>query len=170
VGRLFGGLIGVRKMNTQKILSEIEAERKEAKEKASKDLDIASDSVARDILFFNTGVMVGLGMAQRIIRAEESKGNIMAKSKFTPGPWVAEPRKDCGIFRIKAGEENIASLSFWNEPNENANAELMADAPRLLEVLRKVLEYSDMKTSWLTIDEAEQAFDDANELVEKHGG
>jgi hypothetical protein len=51
-----------------------------------------------------------------------------------------------------------------------ANAELWADAPRLLEVLRRVLEYSDIKTSWLTIDEAEQAFDDANELIEKHGG
>ncbi len=94
----------------------------------------------------------------------------MAESKFTPGPWVAEPHRDCGIFRIKAGEENIASLSFWNEANEDANAELMADAPRMLEVLRKVLEYSDIKTSWLTIDEAEQAFGDANELLEKHGG
>jgi hypothetical protein len=51
-----------------------------------------------------------------------------------------------------------------------ANAELWADAPRLLEVLRRVLEYSDIKTSWLTIDEAEQAFDDANELIDKHGG
>ena len=61
-------------MNIEKIISEIEAERKEAKEKANKDLDIAADSVDWDILFFNTGVMVGLGMAQRIIRAEESKG------------------------------------------------------------------------------------------------
>jgi hypothetical protein len=33
-----------------------------------------------------------------------------------------------------------------------------------------VLTYADIKTSWLTIDEAEQAFDDANELVDKHGG
>jgi hypothetical protein len=74
VGRLFGGLTGARKMNIEKIISEIEAERKEAKEKANKDLDIAADSVDWDILFFNTGVMVGLGMAQRIIRAEESKG------------------------------------------------------------------------------------------------
>jgi hypothetical protein len=95
---------------------------------------------------------------------------MMAESKFTPGPWVAEQHKDCGIFRIKAGEENIASLSFWSEANEDANAELMADAPRLLEVLRKVLEYSDIKTSWLTLDEAEQAFNEANELLEKHGG
>ena len=94
----------------------------------------------------------------------------MAKSKFTPGPWVAEPHRDCGIFRIKAGEENIVSLSFWNEANEDANAELMADAPRLLEVLRRVLAYSDMKTSWLTLDEAEQAFTEAHELLEKHCG
>ena len=94
----------------------------------------------------------------------------MAESKFTPGPWVAEQHKDCGIFRIKASDQYIASLSLWNEANEEANAELMADAPRLLEVLRKMLEYSDIKTGWLTIDEAEQAFDDANELLEKHGG
>jgi hypothetical protein len=95
---------------------------------------------------------------------------MMAESKFTPGPWVAEQFGDRGIFRIKSGDQYIASLSFWNESNEEANAELMADAPRLLEVLRKVLEYSDIKTSWLTLDEAEQAFTEAHELLEKHGG
>ena len=97
----------------------------------------------------------------------------MAESKFTPGPWVAEQHGDCGIFRIKAGEENIASLSFWNEANEEANAELMAAAPALLEVLQKVLEYSDIDQSWLTIDilkEAKQGFTEAHELLEKHGG
>jgi hypothetical protein len=94
----------------------------------------------------------------------------MADSEFTPGPWVAEQHKDCGIFRIKAGEENIASLSFWVEANEDANAELMADAPRMLEVLRKVLTYSEPLLGWQHIDEAEQAFGDANELLEKHGG
>jgi hypothetical protein len=94
----------------------------------------------------------------------------MADSEFTPGPWVAEPHRDGGIFRIKAGEENIASLSFWNEANEDANAELMADAPRMLEVLRKVLTYSEPLLGWQHIDEAEQAFGDANELLEKHGG
>ena len=94
----------------------------------------------------------------------------MTKSKFTPGPWVAELRKDCGVFRIKAGEENIASLSFWNESNEEANAELMAEAPRLLEVLRKILTYSEPLLGWQHIDEAEQAFGDANDLLEKHGG
>jgi hypothetical protein len=40
----------------------------------------------------------------------------------------------------------------------------------MLGLLRKVIEYSDIKTSWLTIDEAEQAFTEAHELLEKHGG
>jgi len=97
---------------------------------------------------------------------------MMAESKFTPGPWVAEQHRDCGIFRIKAGDQNIASLSFWNEANEEANAELMADAPALLKALRKALEYSDFNPNWDGIDEeeAEQAFGEANELLEKHGG
>jgi hypothetical protein len=51
-----------------------------------------------------------------------------------------------------------------------ANAELWADAPRMLEVLRKVLEYSHIDQSWLTLDEAEQAHTEAHELIEKHGG
>jgi len=94
----------------------------------------------------------------------------MAESKFTPEPWVAEPHRDCGIFRIKAGEENIASLSFWVEANEDANAELIADAPRMLEVLRKVLTYAEPLLGWQHIDEAEQAFAEDHELLEKHGG
>jgi hypothetical protein len=97
---------------------------------------------------------------------------MMAESKFTKGPWVAEQHRDCGIFRIKAGDQNIASLSFWNEANEEANAELMADAPALLKVLRKVLEYSDFNPNWDGIDqaEAERAFTEADGLLEKHGG
>jgi hypothetical protein len=75
-------------------------------------------------------------------------------------------------WRITADGQRLASLdSDDGDPAQTqANAELMADAPRMLEVLRRVLEYSDIKTSWLTIDEAEQAFGDANELLEKHGG
>jgi len=94
----------------------------------------------------------------------------MAESKFTPGPWVAEQFGDRGIFRIKAGDQNIASISFWNEANEDANAELMADAPRLLEVLRNLLAYAEIPRSWDGIDEAEQAFTQAHEMLEKHGG
>jgi len=94
----------------------------------------------------------------------------MAESKFTPGPWVAEPHRDCGIFRIKAGEENIASLSFWVETNEDANAELMADAPRMLEVLRALHDFA-LPLRHIGLPEASaQALADARALLEKHGG
>ncbi len=94
----------------------------------------------------------------------------MTKSKFTPGPWKAEPHRDCGIFRIKAGEENIASLSFWVEANEDANAELMADAPRMLEVLRTLHDFA-LPLRHIGLPEASaQALADARALLEKHGG
>jgi hypothetical protein len=97
----------------------------------------------------------------------------MAESKFTSGPWRVEKSETYkNTWRITADGQRLASLAGDDgEPEETkANAELMADAPALLKVLRQVLEYSDIKTSWLTIDEAEQAFDDANELIDKHGG
>jgi hypothetical protein len=98
---------------------------------------------------------------------------MMAESKFTPGPWEvqkSEAYKD--TWRITADGHRLASLTGDDgEPIETqANAELMADAPRLLEVLRKVLEYSHIDQSWLTLDEAEQAHTEAHELLEKHGG
>jgi hypothetical protein len=62
-------------------------------------------------------------------------------------------------------------LNFGMDPKEiAANAELMADAPRMLEVLRKVLTCSEPLLGWQHIDEAEQAFTQANEILEKHGG
>jgi hypothetical protein len=99
---------------------------------------------------------------------------MMAESKFTPGPYrVTGPvNEDSAAKRVFAGTTYLGTVTNSDmDPEEiAANAELWADAPRMLEVLRKVLEYSDIKTSWLTIDEAEQAFDDANELLEKHCG
>jgi hypothetical protein len=102
-----------------------------------------------------------------------SKGNEMAESKFTPGPWgveKSETYKD--TWRITADGQRLASLDGDDgEPKETqANAELMADAPRLLEVLRNLLTYSEPLLGWQHIDEAEQAFGDANELIDKHGG
>jgi hypothetical protein len=98
----------------------------------------------------------------------------MAESKFTKGPWeVHGPTEEpSAAKRVFSGTTYLGTVTNSDmDPEEiAANAELMADAPRLLEVLRQVLEYSDIKTSWLTIDEAEQAFDDANELIDKHGG
>jgi hypothetical protein len=99
---------------------------------------------------------------------------MMTESKFTEGPWHATGPSEgtSPAKRVFAGTTYLGTVTNSDmDPEEiSANAELMADAPALLEVLRKVLEYSDIKTGWLTIDEAEQAFDDANELIEKHGG
>jgi hypothetical protein len=99
---------------------------------------------------------------------------MMAESKFTPGPYrVTGPSEEPSVAkRVFAGTTYLGTVTNSDmDPEEiAANAELWADAPRLLEVLRKVLEYSDIKTSWLTIDEAEQAFTEAHELLEKHGG
>jgi hypothetical protein len=103
---------------------------------------------------------------------------MMTKSKFTKGPWRVEKSSNFrSTYRVKAGDvflcAAVGRLESGNgtTPEETkANAELMADAPELLKVLRKVLEYSDIKTSWLTIDEAEQAFTEANDLLDKHGG
>jgi hypothetical protein len=98
----------------------------------------------------------------------------MAESKFTPGPWeVHGPTEEGNASRrVFAGTTYLGTVTNSDmDPQEiAANAELWADAPRLLEVLRRVLEYSDIKTSWLTIDEAEQAFTEAHKLLEKHGG
>jgi hypothetical protein len=99
---------------------------------------------------------------------------MMAESKFTPGPYrVNDPLKhDNRELWVYSGATYLGTVdNHCMTPEEiAANAELWADAPRMLEVLRKVLEYSDIKTSWLTIDEAEQAFTEAHELLEKHGG
>jgi len=93
----------------------------------------------------------------------------MAESRFTSGPWGAEQFGDRGIFRIKAGEENIASLSFWNEANEEANAELMADAPELLNALRALCECT-VPDPEEDRDLTRRVFADAERLLEKHGG
>jgi hypothetical protein len=50
-----------------------------------------------------------------------------------------------------------------------ANAELWADAPRLLEVLRALCTHAGIPQDG-TEALAQQAFDEANELLEKHCG
>jgi hypothetical protein len=97
----------------------------------------------------------------------------MAETKFTPGPWVVEkPEAYKDTWRITADGQRLASLdSEDGDPEETkANAELMADAPRMLEVLRNLLAYAEIHQSWDGIDEAEQAFTQAHEMLEKHCG
>ena len=98
----------------------------------------------------------------------------MAESKFTPGPWRVSNSFEGGdrelwIYSDTTYLGSVANSSM--DPQEiAANAELWADAPRMLEVLRKVLTYSEPLLGWQHIDEAEQAFGDANDLLEKHCG
>lgn len=96
----------------------------------------------------------------------------MDKQKPTSGPWKAIPRKDCGVFCLYAGDEHLASLSFVDESTEdaNANANLMADAPRMLEVLRNLHDFALPLRCISLAAESRLAFADALSLLEKHGG
>ena len=103
----------------------------------------------------------------------------MTKSKFTSGPWEVQDgvQRDRGLgYRIIGPGDFIVGFTQTAMSREDyfgftkANAELMADAPRLLEVLRNLLAYAEIPQSWDGIDEAEQAFTEAHELIEKHCG
>jgi len=97
----------------------------------------------------------------------------MAESKFTPGPWgveKSEAYKD--TWRITADGQRLASLDGDDgEPEETkANADLMADAPRMLEVLRALHDFA-LPLRHIGLPEASaQALADARALLEKHGG
>jgi len=100
----------------------------------------------------------------------------MAKSKFTPGPYcvMGPVNENSAAKRVFSGTTYLGTVTNSDMGLEEiaANAELWAAAPRMLEVLRKVLTYSDFNPNWDGIDEAEaeRAFTEANALLEKHGG
>ena len=98
----------------------------------------------------------------------------MAESKFTPGPYhvTGWSEESSAAKRVFAGTTYLGTVTNSDMDHDEiaANAELWADAPRMLEVLRKVLTYSEPLLGWQHIDEAEQAFGDANDLLEKHCG
>jgi hypothetical protein len=96
----------------------------------------------------------------------------MAESKFTKGPWrveKSEAYKD--TWRVTADGHRLASLCGGDGEFEEtkANAELMADAPRMLEVLRALCTHAGIPQDG-TEDVAQAAFDEADALLEKHGG
>ena len=98
----------------------------------------------------------------------------MAESKFTPGPWeVHGPTEEGNASRrVFSGTTYLGTVTNSDmDPEETkANADLMADAPALLRVLRNLLTYSEPLLGWQHLDEAEQAFTEAHEMLEKHGG
>jgi len=96
----------------------------------------------------------------------------MAKSKFTPGPLaVEEDSWQDDPWGIVAGDVSIGvAIETGVEGEAKANAELWAEAPTMLELLRKVLTYAESSTRRQYLDEADQTFVEANALLEKHGG
>jgi hypothetical protein len=97
----------------------------------------------------------------------------MAESKFTKGPWrveKSEAYKD--TWRVTADGHRLASLCGGDGEfaQTQANAELMADAPRLLEALRTLHDFALPLRERGLAAESEQAFADARALLEKHGG
>ena len=96
----------------------------------------------------------------------------MAKSKFTPGPLsVKENNWQDNPWEIFAGDVYIGvAIETGVEGEAQANAELWADAPTMLEVLRKVLTYAESSTWRQYLDEADRTFVEANALLAKHGG
>ena len=56
----------------------------------------------------------------------------MKHEGFTPGPWrvsLSDYPKNTGTMYVRAGEDAVATVHKLNE--RRANAELIADAPRL---------------------------------------
>lgn len=91
----------------------------------------------------------------------------MAKTKFTPGPYcVMGPSEEGNVAkRVFSGTTYLGTVANSDMDFEEmaANAELWADAPRLLEVLRGIRDAEDIVDLYIAIKLAD-------ELLEKHGG
>jgi hypothetical protein len=72
---------------------------------------------------------------------------------------------------VFAGDTYLGALTNSDmDPGEiAANAEIWADAPRMLEVLRTLHDFS-MPLRGRIAEESAHAFADARALLEKHGG
>ena len=98
----------------------------------------------------------------------------MAESKFTKGPWeVHGPSEEpSAAKRVFAGTTYLGTATNSDmDPEEiAANAELWADAPRLLEVLRTLHDFALPLRYRGVAETSVQAFADAWAILEKHGG
>ena len=97
----------------------------------------------------------------------------MAESKFTPGPYrLSEPFQGGDLLWVYADTTYLGSVANSRMTPEEiaANAELWADAPRMLEALRSLHDFALPLRERGLAAESEQAFADARALLEKHGG
>ncbi len=98
----------------------------------------------------------------------------MAESKFTPGPWRVSNSFEGGnqelwVYADMTYLGSVANSSMTPE-EILANAELWADAPRMLEVLRTLHDFA-LPLRHIGLPETSaQALADAKALLEKHGG
>jgi hypothetical protein len=98
---------------------------------------------------------------------------MMAESKFTPGPWrveKSEAYKD--TWRVTADGHRLASLCGGDGEFEEtkANAELMADAPTMLGLLRMIHNLGIPLEHGEKAKKARVVFWATKDLLEKHGG
>jgi len=94
----------------------------------------------------------------------------MAESKFTKGPWkVLHYSGACRVRTIVAGCKELAVVrnAHMHLAEVEANAELMADAPRLLEVLDTLYDCIDHEK---LLPSQLDDYHRARELLAKHGG
>ncbi len=97
----------------------------------------------------------------------------MAESKFTEGPYRVSNSFEGGdrelwIYSDTTYLGSVANSSM--DPQEiAANAELWADAPRMLKALRALCTHAGIPQDG-TEDVAQAAFDEAVAILEKHGG
>ena len=96
----------------------------------------------------------------------------MAESKFTKGPFsVKENNWQDDPWEIFAGDTYIGvAIETGVEGEAKANAELWADAPRMLEVLRIIHDLGIPVAYGENTKKAREAFWATKDLLEKHGG
>ncbi len=97
----------------------------------------------------------------------------MAESKFTPGPWgFQESEAYINTWRITADGQRLASLCGGDGEFEEtkANAELMADAPTMLGLLRMIHNLGIPLEHGEKAKKARVVFWATKDLLEKHGG
>jgi len=91
----------------------------------------------------------------------------MAKSKFTPGPYCVMGPSEEGraARRVFAGTTYLGTVTNTDMDDKEiaANAELWADAPRMLELLRGIRDAENDVELYLSLKLADV-------ILEKHGG
>jgi len=98
----------------------------------------------------------------------------MAKSKFTPGPHCVMGPSEEGraARRVFSGTTYLGTVTNSDMDDEEiaANAELMADAPTMLGLLRVIHDLGIPFEHGENTKKARRAFWATKDLLEKHGG